>query len=269
MGDLRTREDALPGGWIASRLGGEFGAVTRAVPAGFEAYARICHPASDRDGRSVSWSEVADVTDRTAHPLMQWHALVGSPDPFNFKGSVWPGGDPDTGNLAPAVLETLCGLLGEHTTAAADCFFGVWEGWGWVELGSIRLSASSARRAGVKRIPIVDPGGGGEPAFSTQELSRPRLELPGRDYVLLSGPLSASTQIGDPGLDGFAPQSPNLLWPADHAWFLASEVDFDSTLVGGSAGLIREILEAPGLDAWPVAPDDSLAYDADHINKVP
>ena len=56
-GDLSVTEDASPGEWIAPRLGGEFGAVTHVVPGGYEAYARICHPASDREGRSVSWPD--------------------------------------------------------------------------------------------------------------------------------------------------------------------------------------------------------------------
>jgi hypothetical protein len=50
---------------------------------------------------------------------------------------------------------------------------------------------------------------------------------------------------------------------------VASEIDFDSTLVGGTEQLIGAILAEPGLDAWAVDPDDSLAYDADKINHVP
>jgi hypothetical protein len=49
---------------------------------------------------------------------------------------------------------------------------------------------------------------------------------------------------------------------------VASEIDFDSTLVGGSVRLIDVILRTPELDAWPVTADDSLAYDADGINQV-
>ncbi len=62
------------------------------------------------------------------------------------------------------------------------------------------------------------------------------------------------------------PPSANLMWPSDRAWFLASEIDFDSTLVGGTRDLIESILDNSGLDAWPVGPDDSLAYDADRVN---
>jgi hypothetical protein len=70
-------------------------------------------------------------------------------------------------------------------------------------------------------------------------------------------------------VNGFDPQSPNLFWPADHAWCVASEIDFDSTLIGGSTDLIQTILDTPALDAWPVKPEDSLACDADRVNDVP
>lgn len=60
----------------------------------------------------------------------------------------------------------------------------------------------------------------------------------------------------------------NLLWPSDRAWFLASEIDFDSTLVGGRSDLIEAIIDSRELEAWPVGPADSLAADADRINLV-
>jgi len=41
-----------------------------------------------------------------------------------------------------------------------------------------------------------------------------------------------------------------------------------STLIGGTAELIETVLESPTLDGWPIGADDSLAYDADHINKT-
>src|SRR5689334_15363685 len=87
MGNLRVCEEVSAAAWIAPRFSGAFGAVTREVPVGFEAYVRICHPAKDSDGHYLPWSAVAEVTGRQPHALMQWHALVGSSDPLNFEGS--------------------------------------------------------------------------------------------------------------------------------------------------------------------------------------
>ncbi len=86
-----------------------------------------------------------------------------------------------------------------------------------------------------------------------------------RHHVVLHGPLTAVNEVGD----GALRCSPSLIWPADHSWLVASEVDFDSTLVGGSAALVEAIVESPNLEAWRVQPTDSLAFDADKINQAP
>lgn len=62
---------------------------------------------------------------------------------------------------------------------------------------------------------------------------------------------------------GLAPTSPSLIWPADRSWFLASEIDFDSTLVGGTKDLADAILASEELEAWPIDPLDSLAAGED------
>src|SRR5882757_7046484 len=244
---LRVCEEVSAAAWIAPRLGGAFGAVTQAVPVGFEAYVRICHPAEDSEGGYTSWSAVAEATGRQSHTVMQWHALVGSSDPLNFEGSLWPHYSPDRGNLVPDVLGPLCELLAGHTAGAERSFFCLWEGWAWVTRGPYTLRGSAD--------PIL-------PAFSAEELSRPRVRHPGRDYLLLEGPLTAALQLRDGfGTFRFDPQSPNLFWPKDHAWCVASEIDFDSTLIGGTTELVDTLLNDPTFDAWPVQPDDSLAAD--------
>jgi hypothetical protein len=45
-------------------------------------------------------------------------------------------------------------------------------------------------------------------------------------------------------------QAPNLIWPADRSWYVASEYDLDSTLVGCSRHLADAILAAPELEVW-------------------
>jgi len=118
--------------------------------------------------------------------------------------------------------------------------------WGWI--GSDDES------------PLSLPPGALRPAVVT---------LPGRDYLLLAGPLDAALQLGyRPRPEWFLPQSPSIFWPSDRAWFTATEVDFDSTLVGGSSELVAALLAAPALDAWPVDGRDSLAIDADTRNPA-
>jgi hypothetical protein len=257
---LTVLQDASPGDWIAPRFEGAEGTVTSTVPGGYEAYVRVCHPAYAVDGTPVGWAEVASATGRTAHPLMQWHALVGSADALNFRGSLWPGGSPERGNLAKPVLQELCDLLAGHTADRGRCFAGIWVGWGWVDGTLVDLDADL-------RGPRLS-----RPWTAEQHRRRAKLLWHpfGREYVVVSGPLSAMPMLAEPDAWGDVwPQSPNLLWPADRTWCLASEIDFDSTLVGGSAGLIEALLAATRLDSWRVAPGDSLAYDADLVNEVP
>jgi hypothetical protein len=252
---LTVLEDASPGAWIAPRLQGRIGSVGSTVPSGYPAYARICHPAHECGGAAVSWSEVARATGRRAHPLMQWHALVGSSDPLNFRGSLWPGESPNRGNLAKPELEVLCQLLAGHTADPEHSFAGIWIGWGWVDGTLIDLGPE--RR------------GPNAPRLTPAERARLLRHPVGREYVLLSGPLTRMPVLAEADAWGEVwPQSPNLLWPADETWCLASEIDFDSTLVGGTEDLIGALLAAPGLDSWRVRAGDSLAYDGDLLNKL-
>lgn len=251
--------DGLGAEWIGPRLGG-LGAISGTIPTGYESYARICHPVEDGQGGWVDWGTVAQATGRTAHPLMQWHLLVGSADWLNMTGSLWPAGDPERGNLHPDALAALCRVLHIYTSEQR-CFFCVWDGYGWIT----GATASYTPVGGGSQPESPQP-----PAFSDAELAATRVVLPGRSYLLLTGDLDDALKIGwrlTP--DYFIRQSPNLFWPADRSWCVASEIDFDSTVIGGSRQLIQAILDEASLDSWPVSLDDSLAYDGDHLNPVP
>lgn len=62
------------------------------------------------------------------------------------------------------------------------------------------------------------------------------------------------------------PPATDLLWPADHSWCVSTEIDSESTLVGGSKDLNSAMLTTPGLDAWPDEPDDDLAASTESPN---
>jgi hypothetical protein len=84
--------------------------------------------------------------------------------------------------------------------------------------------------------------------------------------VLVRGPveLAAANLVPEPGS-----QSANAWWPADRAWFVATDVDLVTTYVGGSAALVADLAAAPGLEAAPAAPDQSTAWTADTVNPLP
>lgn len=98
--------------------------------------------------------------------------------------------------------------------------------------------------------------------------SAPRVNLPYRDYLLFEGPLEAATELGwiMPG-GGFVPQSPNLFWPHDHAWCVASEIDLFCTLVAGPNALAERLIADPRLEVWRVFRDDPVRADSDDQNR--
>lgn len=262
-GDELTQVDgAVAGAWIEPQLDGWGGKVKQQIPQIYDAYARIFHPASDGEGNPVTWGDVAAALGTTAHREMQWHAIVGSYDSSNFQGSKWSGGNPIISELDEEPLAALCAILARHTSSSERCYVG-----------------------------ISTIHGGVEEEFPDKPLFR----LPHRDFAILAGPLSAVDQIGvsdantirltfgaiasadggpgpEPDPDpspGIWRVGPNLIWADDRAWFVASEYDFDSTLVGGSRELIDAILDSSDLEAWEVDPEVSLQEDADKVNPVP
>ena len=106
------------------------------------------------------------------------------------------------------------------------------------------------------------------PVHQQLDLHAAQFDLPGRQYNLFTGILDQALHIEYWATDDwFLPRSPNLFWPDDRSWCVTSEIDFDSTLVGGSIGLIDEILANDRLEAWSIRPHDSMARDGDTINR--
>jgi hypothetical protein len=95
----------------------------------------------------------------------------------------------------------------------------------------------------------------------------PLVRLPHREYYLFAGPVGAAADFEAQSTHGYVERkTPQLVWPADLAWCLATEIDFDSTLVGGSAALVDAIMAHPDLEAYPVPPDGDLTRRGDVLN---
>lgn len=201
------------------------------------------------------------------HPRVQFDALVGV-----VRGRQRDY-EPDVGELPPALLSALCEVLEGHTQTPEQCWFCLWDGWGWITGSpSTEVSITSASGHAVD-VP---------PAFPPEIINGPRVSLPGRDYILFEGPVDAANELGwrsgellreahpeldlsDP--DHFEPQSPNLFWPQDRSWFVATEIDLDSTYVGGSQRLVNVISGDSRFEAWPAQLDDRIDSGSDDINS--
>src|SRR5659263_62511 len=263
--------DVAAADWIRPRLAGDLGHVADTIPSGFEAYARVFHPVERGPEGTVSWAEVAAVTGRAVHPEVQWHALIAAPDPWAQRSDLWPEGEPSQGNLALRELLALCDVLARHTTTPDDCYFALWEGWGQLNEGArASFTFETGRR---RRLPWFRRrqrrGTPVPPVIAPRDFSAARrVRLPARDHLLFHGPLTAMdafVHYDGPGTPWT--QSPALFWPADRVWCVATEVDFDSTLVGGSAAAVADVLRAPALEALRLTGGESLRHDADHSNR--
>ncbi len=232
----------------------------RTIPTGFDAYARVFHPADPGSGSRTRWAEVAARTGRAMHSQAQFHRIV-TPLPGSGRHDPSPHvQEPPTGELAPADLRALCAILRAHTLDAMRCRFALWEGWGELTGAVTPLTWAAAGPPSAPSRPA--------PGEWQLDLRAARFELPGRAYYLFTGPLQDALRFGYwVSEDWFLPRSPNLFWPEDRGWCVASEIDFDSTLIAGPETLIDAIVQSDELEAWPITPHDSLSFDGDTINE--
>ena len=61
-------------------------------------------------------------------------------------------------------------------------------------------------------------------------------------------------------------QSANLWWPEDHAWCVATEIDFMTTYIGGTRDAIDAIVKDKVFEAYRVEPTDGITYASDTLN---
>ena len=223
--------------WIRDRLSppGQ-SVVTSIIPSGFEAYARILHPAQiPRDGRLVRWAEVSQWSGVPMHDLVQWHEIA-LPRAVPSTSTPWHGQGPREGTPFVDDVEALIGVLGDFTSNRETCFFCVCTG----HLGGSTISYTSSGSS-PERLPAPP-----QPPLL--------VELPWREYALLEGPLSTATSLeiknSWPGLMA------NLWWPSDRSWCVASEIDHQWTYIGGSAALIARVLEDVRIEALPANAGD-------------
>jgi hypothetical protein len=159
--------------------------------------------------------------------------------------------------------ETAWVVLAQGLGADVAVTAGLWTGY-----GNIGPNSSVAAVLTSGDAPSAVPEIAGVHTSFGDVRAAPQLELPHREYGLFEGTLSTLTSPTwrrDSGWAHFWDETVNLLWPDDRSWFVASEIDFDSTLVGCSAQTARRILGS-GLEAAIVPPDADLSSTGDQIN---
>jgi hypothetical protein len=213
-----------------------FATVGAVVPGAFEDYVRILHPAYRRvgDGREepVTWATVASWTGHVVHPLVQFERIADLGTDPNVQPD-W-GRRPEVGEVKLELHDSLVSVLSELTTTPETCWICLWEGFGGLDL---------------------------IPGF--EELAR--ISAPGRRYLLFRGPIEVMTASTDDPELGWR-DYPQLWWPDDRAWCVATDIDLDSTYVGASRESVARLLAEPGLEGLPARIEDRVDHGADTIN---
>ena len=242
------------------------------VPEGFEAYVRVLHPAlvdvleSDQN-RWATWRETAEKHGKDLHPEVHWEDLVGHLDGDGEPGEPWP----ELGSLPGREHRRVAAIAARHTTADRY-WLAWWDGYGigpreerlvrrgrWCaerlkELLLAPLLALPLRRGWYHGVaPHESPS---QPAYLPEGTAL--FERPGRHYGLTysSNPLAEASWEGRPiGI------SPQLWWPDDRRWIVATEIDLVSTYIAGSRGLADELMADEQIEAIRVEPEHSVCLD--------
>lgn len=253
------------------------------------------------DTERARWSQVAAAFGTTLHPLAQFHRLTRAGDPWGNQSPLAPDGwqydAPQTGDLEPEVVAALAEHLAAHTDTPDDGGVALWEGHGdllttaggsgrafFAVSGEVDAQVARAHNEMLQRS-TRDPfnevflTGRSTPGILPAEVTNgPRLRLPGREHILFRGGIAELVRpdwvLHVPWRDrvaeqqGFEPSAhaPSLAWPADRAWVLVTEVDFDSTVIGGSAELVAAIVADPRLEALELPAGADLSWAGDRIN---
>ena len=51
-------------------------------------------------------------------------------------------------------------------------------------------------------------------------------------------------------------QTANLIWCDDPGWWVTTDIDLDTTYIGGDRQLIKDVLESAALETFPMSADD-------------
>ena len=237
---LRPALDARPAEWVIAGLLGFAQSVLSLVPAGFQAYVRVFHPAyrSVGEGSSgrlvpVPWAEIAAANGTRVQEAMQLGALTGSWASAETGQAGVFDVPPRVGSLPRELAIALAPVLARHTSTPERIWFAVWEGFGDLP--------DEVRQA---------------PAFTA----------PYRRYHLLGGPIDA---LPEGAYDSVFRRSPNLCWPSDRAWCTATEIDLNSTYVACSDACADEIVAVPEVEALTIDPATGIDFASDVLNPVP
>jgi hypothetical protein len=220
-------EDVAPAAWLRPALRRwDHGVhhVATLVPADYPTHGRIFHRGGTRSA-GLRWAEIAAQTGREFNAEAQYAEIVGWRGDADHQSPPEPWIEPEHGSLRPDECAAVAEVLADHTTTPDDCWFCLWEGYGWKVLSRLAEIA-------------------------------PRVPLENRNCLLFRGPMSAATAFrSDPWF-----QSPTVWWPADRAWCVQSELDIYSTYVAPTSSAVHALIGHPMLEVVECSPEQDIDH---------
>ena len=201
--------------------------VASLVPPLFERYARIFHPAMQISNLIPHAIPWQHVAYHTNRKV---HALMQWEKiaiPNSYTDMLRP---PVLGTLPYEVSLPLRRLL---VSSSDYCCFAIWRGWNDTYAPDVPATVS-----------VSDEGHN-------------------RDYDLYIGP---TTMLDITFFTYSSGQTANIFWSLDRRWWLATDIDLNTSYIGGEKQMIDSILACRELEAWPVLPTDDISEFADKIN---
>jgi hypothetical protein len=215
---MKAATDAESANWILDLLHPFAQDVGSVIPDCFQAYVRVMHPAhfgfTAGTAVPVRWSDIAAENEWTVQQEMQQVGIMAMPSRFSrHTGKMLWSSHPEIGRMPRDIATRLMQTLRLHTSSSDRCWFAIWEGWGDLN--------------------IIDG-------------TVPKVLVPQREMFLFNGTIDDVLKSPVDPLHGY--RSPNLWWPEDRSWCVATEIDFPWTYIGGSA-------ECIALEVLPMSPD--------------
>jgi hypothetical protein len=186
------------------------------VPSSFPAVGQVLHPWWDPEAEPISWRSLAD---RLGFDSVT--ALDDTREMFEIPAAQDAGYSSSPGELDAFTAETLVEVLASATTTPDDVFVAVWDGWG---------DAPAHRFPGAAH-----------------------LDTEARGHFLLRGPLTGA--LHSVAVSNLDRPTAGLWWPADRAWFVATEIEFEWTFLAGHASLMDALHAEERLEVAPTTFD--------------
>jgi hypothetical protein len=248
---VELQTDVSPARWVVDALAPwrrEGVRVRSLLPAVFDAYLRVFHPASGFGHRAppIRWADLARRRGLELSADITYFDLVGAQGVGEEHLGIAP---PLDGQLPGDVCAALRDALEPRTSTPSDAWYWLWDGYGslWSNAHG-QLASNPASRAEQRRLRAE-----GRDHDRRME-AFPRIRTENRTYFLMRGSVRSVCELEVDGWEVL----PNLWHPDDRTWCVVTEIDGYSTYVGATREAVEAVRADPRIESVSVTADAPL-----------